>query len=186
MLAAARLTSAQLADPDRLVPIERLVRLMDAAGRELADESFGLHFGDTTDFTPLGVLSYAVLHAPTVGVALRNLDRYDRAHIQGGRVELSVKGKQARLLYRLAVSDRELCRQHAEGAAVLGLRILQRFLGSDWRPARVLFGHRRPRDVSEHERLFRASLRFGQRPAAAESKRGGIEVKAEARSARAG
>jgi AraC-like DNA-binding protein len=162
VLAAAGLEAADLDDPDRLIDLESILRLSCAAAEEARNDAFGLHAGETWSLSALGVLTYAVLNAPTVGTALRNLDRYGRSHLQGGGIRFASDGGEARLGYELAVADRELARQHVEAAAVVGVRIVRRLAGDDWRPRRVLFGHRRPRDVCEHERIFACPLSFGQ------------------------
>jgi AraC-like DNA-binding protein len=164
VLAAADLGTADLADPDRMVDLTRVLRLLAAAARETGDDAFGLHFGLEWDLGGgLGILSYAVLNAPTVETALRNFERYARARIQGGRIGLVREGGEALLAYELAVDDPELARQHAEGSAVVGLRILRNLIGPEFRPLRVLFAHRRPRDASEHARIFGAPISFGER-----------------------
>ena len=161
MLSAAGLSEAELVDPDRLLPLDPVLRLSREAAAVTGDDCLGLHLGEAWDLGGLGVLSYAVLNAPTVGTGLKNLDRYGRSHLQGGRIALSVGGREALLAYELDAGDRELARQHVESAAVVGLRIAQRLGGTDWRPLRVVFGHRRPRDVSEHARIFGCPVRFG-------------------------
>jgi len=160
VLAAAGLREADLADPDRLLELDPVLRLAQAAAEAAGDDCLGLHLGESWDLGGLGVLSYAVLNAPTVGTGLRNLDRYGRSHLQGGRIALALEAGEARLIYELEASDRELARQHVESAAVVGLRIVQRLAGADWRPRRAVFGHRRPRDTSEHARIFRCPVRF--------------------------
>ncbi len=160
ILAAAGLVGADVSDPDRLVEVEALLRLINAAAGELVDESLGMRVGAVYDFTELGILSHAVLNASTVGVGLRNLEHYGRLHVQGGRITLRVRSGEALLGYTLAVADPELARQYAELAAVFGFRLLNHLAGNDVRLRRVLFGHRRPRDVSGHQRVFQAPLGF--------------------------
>jgi AraC-like DNA-binding protein len=162
VLAAVGLTAADLADLDRLLDVEQVMTLFDAAARETGDDCFGLHLGTTYDFASIGPLAYAVLNAPSVDVAIENLARYGRTFLQGGGITLERDGAQVRLGYDL-LPDRELCRQHAEGAAVVNTRVLRQLIGPDWRPRAVLFGHAAPRDTSEHERLLGARLRFGHR-----------------------
>jgi AraC-like DNA-binding protein len=146
-----------------MLELDRVLRLQAAAAREAGDDAFGLHFGLGWDLGGgLGVLSYAVLNAPTVGTALRNFERYSRAHIQGGGIRLVEKGDQALLVYQIDADDPELARQHVEGAGVVGLRILRHLIGPGFRPLRVLFGHRAPRDTAEHARTFSAPVLFGQ------------------------
>ena len=160
--AAAGVAAADFTDPERPIEVETALRLMDAAAHEVGDDHFGLHAGGLMDYGTLGVLTYAVLNAPTVGTALRNFERYARSHFRGPRIRLETDGDEARLELVLDVADGVPRRQHAEAAAVVGLRILRQLIGPDWRPRRVLFAHDRPRDVSEHERVFGAPLRFRQ------------------------
>jgi AraC-like DNA-binding protein len=160
-LAAAGLSETDLADPDRLLELGAVLRLSQRAAEQAGDDCLGLHLGEAWDLGGLGVLSYAVLNAPTVGTGLKNLDRYSHSHVQGGRIAQSVAGGEVSLVYELETDDRELARQHVESAAAVGLRIAQRLGGADWRPRRVEFGHRRPRDVSEHTRVFGVTPRFG-------------------------
>jgi AraC-like DNA-binding protein len=163
VLAAAGLTESDLADPDRMLQLEGVLRLAAAVAEAVDDAHFGLHYGLGWDLGGgLGILSYAVLNAPTVGTALRNFERYARAHIQGGRIQLEVDGTDARLVYETGARDAELARPHVEGAAVVGLRILQHLIGADFRPRYVAFRHRAPRDTREHARIFGAPVRFGQ------------------------
>ena len=160
VLATVGLTAEDLADLDRLLDVEQVMTLFDAAARETGDDCFGLHLGTTYDFASIGPLAYAVLNAPSVAVAIENLARYGRTFLQGGGITLERDGPEVRLGYDL-LADRELCRQHAEGAAVVNTRVLRQLIGPDWRPRAVLFGHSAPHDTSEHTRLLGAPLRFG-------------------------
>jgi AraC-like DNA-binding protein len=164
VLTAAGLSEADLAEPDRMVDLEAILRLQASAAREVGDESFGLHLGLGWDLGGgLGILSYAVLNAPTVATALQNFERYARAHIQGGGIALVREGGNALLVYQVGPVEPELARQHLEGAAVVGLRILRHLIGPDFRPTYVAFGHRAPPDPAEHARIFGAPVRFEQR-----------------------
>jgi AraC-like DNA-binding protein len=145
------------------VDLQAVLRLSQAAAELLGDDCLGLHRGEAWDLGGLGALSYAVLNAPTVGTGLRNLDRYGRSHLQGGRIALHVGPGQARLGYELEGAHAELARQHVESAAVVGLRIVQQLAGARWRPRRVVFGHQRPRDTAEHTRIFGCPVSFGGR-----------------------
>ena len=162
VLAAAGLAAEDLADLERMIDVARIAALFEAAARESRDDCFGLHLGEHYDFAAMGALTYAVLNAPTVETALRNFERYGRTHVTARGVVLERDGSEARLAYDIGIVDRSLCRQHAEGAAVVGLTLLRRLVRPDWRPRRVLFGHARPRDTSEHARLLGAPLQFGE------------------------
>ncbi len=159
VLAAAGLSLEDIT-LDRMVDAERIARLYEAAARATGDPCFGLHAGTTYDLSALGALSYAVLNAPTVAVALANFERYGRAHMTGGRIAVERRGGEAELVYDMALADRALARQVAEGAAVVGIKLIRHLVGADWWPRRVHFAHARPRDLAEHTRLLGATIRF--------------------------
>jgi AraC-like DNA-binding protein len=165
VLARVGLSADDLVDPDRLLDLAQVVGLFEAAAAETGDDCFGLHLGTTYDFASVGALAYAVLNAPTVDVAVENLARYGRTFVPGGAITLEREGAQVAVRYALDVADPESCRQHAEGAAVVTVRLLRRLIGADWRPRQVEFGHAEPRDTREHARLLEAPLRF-RRPIA--------------------
>ncbi|MCP5045050.1 MAG: AraC family transcriptional regulator, partial [bacterium] len=66
----AGITAADLANPRRLLDLDRVVVLFNASARELGDDALGLHVGTSFGLATLGPFSYAVLNAPTVGVGL--------------------------------------------------------------------------------------------------------------------
>ena len=50
----------------------------------------------------------------------------------------------------------------AELAIGVVFRVLQTFMGRQWRPLRVCFSHDAPTDRTEHDRLFGCRVEFGQ------------------------
>lgn len=159
-LEAAGLRASDLADPDRFVDLEKVATLFAAAAKESGDDGFGLHVGCAYDLLALGALSYAVLHAATLGTALHNLERYVHSHLQGARVELQVHGAECRLVFDFPIAGVE-GRQGVESAMALVLQILRRLVGPAFRPRRVLFSHPRPASTELHARVFGAPVEFG-------------------------
>lgn len=160
VLAAAGLSFDDLADPERMLPAERVVALFDAAADDLGDDAFGLHFAERYDFAALGTLSYAILNAPHVHTALANFERYARTQWEGGGLRLEIAGGDARVVLDGGVAGGARSRHYAEGAAVVGLRLVRHLVGGDWRPRQVLFGHPRPARTSEHDRILGVPIRF--------------------------
>ena len=107
------------------------------------------------------------MNAPTVGTALANFERYGRTHMTHGRIAIERTGDEAELVYDVGLADRELCRQLAEGSALVGMKLIRHLIGPEWRVRRVRFGHARPRDTTEHARLLGPSVRFGETTMAA-------------------
>jgi AraC-like DNA-binding protein len=160
VLRTSGLRARDLADPDHFVDLEKMLVLQDEAAREVGDDTLGLTLALTYNANRLGVLAYALFNAPTVGAALRNLERYAHTLLHGVSVVVEFHGSEVLSGYDIPVGDRELRRQNAEGASVLAFELMRRLVGTDWRPKRVEFGHRRPADVTQHQRVFGVPLRF--------------------------
>jgi AraC-like DNA-binding protein len=161
VLAAAGLGADDLADADRLIEVDRVAALFEAAARETGDDCFGLHLGETYDFSAIGALSYVVLNAATVGTALANFERYARAHMTHGRIAVARRGAAAELIYDAGLADPECARQLTDGTAVVGVKLMRRLAGAAWQPRRVHIGHAAPADLREHVRLLGPTLHFG-------------------------
>lgn len=160
VLRKAGLRERDLADPDHFVELEKMLVLQDEAAREAADDTLGLTLALTYNANRLGVLAYALFNAPTVGAALHNLERYAHTLLHGVKVVVEYRDSECLSGYDIPVGDRELRRQNAEGASVIAFETMRRLIGPGWRPKRVEFGHRRPADLTQHNRVFGCPLRF--------------------------
>jgi AraC-like DNA-binding protein len=161
--AEAGITPADLANPRRLIDLDRIAILLNATARELRDDALGLHVGASLELGTLGPFSYTVLNAPTVGVGLANLARYSAALAQGlGTPPLEVRGETATLeLPRIGTADPDALRHLSEASLVIFVRMMRRLRGPDWQPRDVSFQHEAPADAREHAALICPRLRFG-------------------------
>lgn len=159
----AGLASADILDPDRLVPLARLAAALEAAGEDLGDDAFGLHLGAHFDLDGLGPLSYAVLNAPTVETGLVNLARYVGCLVHGVRGELRHRGGEASFAIVVDGLDPQRERQLLEGGMLVVLRMLRRLLGEPgWRPTAVLLAHEAPTEARSVAAGFGIPPLFGQ------------------------
>lgn len=161
--AAAGLREGDLLDPDRMLEIDRLAAVLAAAADELRDDAFGLHLGANFDLEGLGLLTYAVLNAPTVEIGFNNLVRYLGTLIEGAHAELATRRGVASLRVGIDGADPVAFRHLQEGGVLLVLRMLRRLAGAGAQPLEILLTHRAPADVREHRRRFGVLPRFGQR-----------------------
>ncbi len=159
----AGITPADLANPRRLLDLDRISILLNATARELGDDALGLHLGASLELGTLGPFSYTVLNAPTVEVGLANLARYWAALVQGlGTPSLEVRGETATLeIPRIGSADPDALRHLSEAALAIFVRMMRRLRGPDWQPRDVSFQHEAPADTSEHAALICPRLSFG-------------------------
>lgn len=162
LLAASRLPPFGPSDPARVIDVGAIAHLLDAAAGMLDDDAVGLHLAAGFELGNLGPFSYAVLHAPTVGTALRNLERYSESLAIGARPRVEIEGPAASLALPSWGGQGATCRHLSEAAVLVFLRMLRQLAGPGWRPIEVCFRHAAPADVGEHRRLLGHAVRFGR------------------------
>lgn len=159
--AAAGLREGDLLDPDRMLAIEHLAAVHTAAAEEMRNDAFGLHVGANFELEGLGLLTYAVLNAPTVEVGLKNLVRYLGTLIET-RSSLSTCRGVATLRMIIDGADPVSFRHLQESGVLLVLRMLRRLAGEAVQPLAILLAHGSPADTREHRRHFGVEPRFDQ------------------------
>jgi hypothetical protein len=89
ILEEAELSLEQIEQPTLLIPFDKQVRLLQAAARCCACESFGLELAKRQDVAVFGALSLLVMQAGVVRRGLGMLGRYLHYSVQA--VELEVR-----------------------------------------------------------------------------------------------
>jgi AraC-like DNA-binding protein len=158
------LSASALNDPDLRVPYPVAERLGTRAADLTGDANIGLHLAHAVRDTgryDAGVL--LLMASASVRIALQRMVRHqrhwgdgERAHLvptRGGMcVRYALPGARAAPGYRRQADE---C---AMAEIAIGVRLLS---GRDVAPRVVRFRHAAPRDVREHETLFRCPLEFG-------------------------
>lgn len=162
LLSAHGLSRAQLADPYAAIPLARYVALFETAALALGDPLLGLKLGlavRPADLGPLGLLFTA---APTPRAALSRFSELLAALQGGSQAALQRKGEFTAWTYRIDDSAIWPRRQDSEfsTAAIQGL--LRAIAGPALRATEVQFEHDAPVSTSMHQRIFNATVRFGQ------------------------
>jgi AraC-like DNA-binding protein len=108
-----------------------------------------------------GVVGRSVITSSNLGEALRSLERYLPIWTNVGAFRLNFEGSVAHFQWQYSRCSLPEPRHDCEMsmATVVGLNRLSR--GPSWTPREVWFQHAKPRDASEHTRIFRAPVRFG-------------------------
>ena len=148
---------AATAGPDARVPIATIQRLWPLVLEATHDPCFDLHLGRNINFATAGTLAYVLLHAPTLGMAITQLCRYQDVACQGVRTTqtpapewpggtwLTVELTSPAIVYPRYVLNSELSLYLAAFAALTGQPV---------RPRAVRLAYPYPADVDEHERAF--------------------------------
>ena len=160
LLREARLSEAQLTDPDARVPVTALARLWRATTSRLPDPALGLRFGADVRAREFGLVGYAMVYSETLASALRRFARYGRLLSDSlvVHVEASPDASWIRLDVQPAL---RAYRQAADARLAALLAVCRELTGAPITPLGVQFPYRRPADTREYERFFQAPLEFG-------------------------
>jgi AraC-like DNA-binding protein len=161
LLARLGLSRAQLADPRRRVPFTQVMRAWRLAPSLASDEAFGLHQADRLSIGAFGLVEYAARASGTLAHGIAWVLRYQRLLHEPVQVSLTTTSTQARLGLEIRGVPQGGPRHFTEAALATWLVRARQLTGADLVPLEVRFQHRAPEDVTPHDRLFRAPLRFG-------------------------
>jgi AraC-like DNA-binding protein len=96
LLRRAGLPVDALADPNLLIPLDALGRVLELAAEALSRPDFGLRLGDVQDLDRLGPLAVAIRHSTDLGDALEAARQHLTLHNQGSTVVIEADPYQVR------------------------------------------------------------------------------------------
>jgi AraC-like DNA-binding protein len=161
LLRRVGLSLKSLSNPDTIVSLATIGRLL-ALCAEVSDcPWFGLLVGRQVPASALGVLGYTIQNASDVDTALSNLIRYRGLNDRGAFITLERDGPLARLKYSIIDLDVTGADQIYDCAIAIGCNILRGLCGDNWSPTEVMLSHARPGDRTPFDKFFRCPVRFG-------------------------
>ncbi len=160
LLRAAKIDETQLRDPDARIPLHAIARLWQAAALRVPDPTFGLRLGADVRARELGLVGYTMAFSGTVGAALTRLSRYDSIVSESLVVHLDpgAEGTWVRIDVQPAL---QAFRPAADARLASLLSVCREIAAAPITPLTVHLPYRRPADVKEYEKFFRAPLEFG-------------------------
>lgn len=163
MLLDAGLDPGMLRDPDLLVPVGHVRRLLETSAQRSCDEAFGLRMAMARQLSNLGPVGLLIRDQPSARESIQVLMRHHAALNGALAMSLEEQGPEVLLREELLQAGAMLpTRQSIELAVGVLFTLLRQLLGNGWRPQRVCFVHAAPRDGTAHRQLFGTRLAFGQ------------------------
>lgn len=151
----------ELTKTDPRIAFSKFAALLNRAAIELDDPYLGLHLGSQINFRRAGLLAYIMLNTPTLGHAFINSSRYGRVHSD----VVDVVIEQDKKVWRATnyFLDPEIGRDPSIIDIYLAadIQIARTLTDVEIVPKRVQFAYPKPRDTSEHRRVFGCTLKFG-------------------------
>lgn len=161
VFAAAGVAMDAFADPEALVPIADLARVMGLAARISRRPDFGLLIADRAQPQQAGLLGEILRSADDLRTALHNLVRYFHLNTRSGIAVLTVENGVAELRLGLLGPYGDAALLFEDAHIGILCHHMRAFLGETWSPIEVLLSHAAPAGAAAaYRRSFGVPVRF--------------------------
>ena len=143
------------------IPYADMMLLSEQASIITRDAAFGLHVGERVSESEYGLIGTMLLTSASLQTALNCLIRYLPIWTNGGVFKLAMEGAIAHFQWEYSRAPLPSSRHDCEMSMASVMRLNRLTTNERWWPQEVWFRHPKPRDTSEHARIFRAPVHFG-------------------------
>ncbi len=162
LLKKAGVDEALWDNPDALISIHAYRAALNLAAEQTGNAQFGLLLSQRQSLEKLGAVGYAMKHAPSLKVAVRELERFLRTHDSATNTELQIDGRKALWIFAPGAHSAESMTQQTDLGIGLGVKFIRSALSQSWNPEAVLLQHARPQTPELYKRIFRCPIFFDQ------------------------
>ncbi|MES2889998.1 MAG: AraC family transcriptional regulator [Pseudomonadota bacterium] len=160
MLRHAGLSQRSLEDPETPLSTVAVRALLEDSAQASGVEDFALRLASRRQLSNLGPISLVLKEEPTARAALDTLCRYLRLLNASLLTRIEEHGNLLVIREEILVAQAASTRQSMELAVGVMYRIVRELLGPQWKPVRVCFNHRPPRDAGAHRAFFGTTVDF--------------------------
>lgn len=161
LFARLALPADYLDQPDRLIPLDTKVDLLELGAQLSGCNHFGLKLGQQQNISMLGMVGLLIQQSATVRDALQTIAQSIGQHVQALEVSLEEKGDLAycHFSYRYELPG-TVSRQHNDNTLMSGYNIIGFLLNEPLRLRSVYFCGEEPRDLAPYNAMLHAPLVF--------------------------
>ena len=160
ILQAVGLTLQDLEDPERSVPFSDLDQVLGDCVTRTQCDHFGLLLGQYVDLQCFGVTGRLARHAPSVGIALRDLAVHFVLHDSGGVPSVAIHGDTVTFAYGIHTDVLRHVNQVYDLSAAAMLNVMRQLCGPAWKAGAVMLPRKRPQDIRAYREVLGAPLLF--------------------------
>ena len=162
-LEVAGITGVVLSDPEARLPVSAVQCLWEHVLRRLDDPAIPIRIAQSTSIEDHDVMGLAILTSESGADALQRALRYSRLFTEAGDWRTRAAGRETVVEWVTDMEPGLGTRAAAECAVAEFVHAVRLLLPSPFVPSAVFFTHPPPSNVSEHERFFGCTVRFGAR-----------------------
>jgi len=162
ILAAVHLDRADLAEPDRYLPLRAYIECQEIAARRLGRSDFGLRFGTRQDMSLLGPLAVAIANSPTARASIEVCTRFMHIHNPAFQMTLAPMAGTANEFLGLSVGaiHPQKAQQNAERILASFHKSLGQVGGADYRPIEIWLTHKPMSSLMTYREVFGVTPQF--------------------------
>jgi len=164
LLKSANIDPALLNEPDSLLPLPALARLLEISAEDLGLDEFGLALAQYQDISVLGPVALAARGAETVRAALGSIARYLPYHTPGARLWLEDDSHSAlvHIRYELSLPPGSLRRQVVELSYGVAMKYLALISAQPPDQLQISFRHERGASPEAYHRYLGCKVHLGR------------------------
>lgn len=149
--------------PGARIPLDQFKTVWDTLEDELQDPDLGLHVGETVFYFPGHILFLLMLNSPTMRGAMEKFCGYFDLMADFTSPHFSTDNNLAAIAIQFQPFEFSPTRNVNEGILSAYASVLNRISEKRILFDGVYFVHSRPKNITEHQRIFRAPLFFNQK-----------------------
>jgi AraC-like DNA-binding protein len=166
VFAEAGIPADLFANAENTISLQAIGELLEICVAATGCEHFGLLLGAGAGANPLGLLGEIMEQCADVGTAIAHFQQYFHMQDRGAMATRTVEGRDASIGYALLNAAGPGADQIFDGSLAIGMVLMRRLCGPEWKPRAVLLPRRRPRDVRPYEEVFACTPEFAAERAA--------------------
>ncbi len=160
LFTAEAIDPSRFSDPEALVPIADLARLVSLSIHASGRTDLGLLVAGKARADKIGLLGALFVSADDLRAALHDFIRFFHLTTRGGVATLTVDGPAAEVQIALVGPYGDASIVFEDAVVGILFHAMKKFLGQAWRPTEVLISHAPTPDSEPYRRFFNAPVRF--------------------------
>lgn len=177
IFAKTQLPFAIVENREQEILMPQMVQLFENASHEVGDRLFGLRVGLEMEPGVYGKWTRYAAEADTLETAILRLRRTISLHQNVGEILLDIKGHLAVMTYTHPTMLSERGKNHADHILPVMIRIIQKFLGSSWKPEWVRMFYGKDDTEDQISDAIGADVRFNGKGVSIAFKRSDLKAK---------
>lgn len=146
---------------DFRLPIEKYHALWDLAINYTNNPALGLELGALPKNDDMGLVGHIFFNNPTLGIALKQLERYYALINEGMHIELSTDDEFAYIHY-ICKFERAYCIPDMDRTLAISLHRARQYISNTLSIDVVMFQHSAPSYADRYKEVFPCPVKFGQ------------------------